>query len=78
MIGRLDQNGHFEFPDCFELPARRRRWRDAVPTVAVWGLAIVLMVSLTASVMLSLHQALDRPAVPAQELIMGPGLGNTW
>ena len=76
MIGRLDRHGHVEFPTRFEAPARRKRVWGTASTLVVWGLAIALMLGLTASVTMALRQALVNPNVPAQELILGPGLGT--
>lgn len=77
MIGRIDPHGRVELPGCIEAPARRKRWWQTAPTIIVWGLAVLLMLSLTASVTVALRQALIHPTVPAQELILGPGLGST-
>ncbi len=76
MIGRIDRHGRIELPGGFAAPARRKRGFGPVYAAVVWGLAILLALMLTASVTLSLLQALERPAVPAQELVIGQGPGT--
>ena len=76
MIGRIDRHGRVAFPADFEIPARRKRWDPSVRDIVVWGLAVLVTLSLTASVMVSLRQALVHPAAPISESVLQPGSGE--
>lgn len=75
MIGQIDRHGRIGFPASFEAPARRTHRHGSTPTLLVWGLAILLVLSLTATVTISLRDAVVHPQIPVQELNLGPGLG---
>ena len=76
MIGHIDRHGQIDFPACPQVPAQRKRWPASLTGILLWLMAGILVISLTASVTTFLRQPLLQPDVPADELILGPGLGN--
>ena len=77
MIGRIDRHGRLEFPAAPETPARRKAWPDSVVGLALWAMAVLLAFGLTLSVTVALRHSVMQPDVPAEELILGPGIGTT-